>query len=157
MSVTVLRVAAGAIVFAFGVGKFLHHAREAASFAKYGLPDPSHFVYAIGVVEIGFGALLVLGLATRLAALSLAGNLVGAIATAGPVEGGAINLGLAPALLVAMLVLLWTGGGRWSVDGVLRPRLPTTFERAGPLVALVLRLALDERSLARRRPRPTFS
>jgi putative oxidoreductase len=69
------------------------------------------------VVEIVGGLLLLLGLATRPAALMLAGDMVGAIVTAGRVEGGAINLGLAPALLLGMLVLLWIGPGRWALDG----------------------------------------
>ena len=62
------------------------------------------------------GALLIAGLLTRPAAALLAGDMVGAIVTAGRVEGGAINLVLAPSLLVAMLFLLWAGPGRWAVD-----------------------------------------
>jgi|SRR5581483_744066 len=117
-----LRAASGAILIAFGAGKFLDHASEAASFTAYGLPRPGAFVYAVGAVELGFGVLLVAGLATRAAALVLAGNLAGAIATAGPVEGGPINLGLAPALLAAMLVLVWSGGGRLALDGLVKRR-----------------------------------
>jgi putative oxidoreductase len=117
-----LRLAAGAVLIGFGLSKFTHHAREAASFERYGLPDPSVFAYAIGTVELCGGSLLVLGLATRFAALVLAGNMLGAIATAGRVEGGLINLGLAPGLLVVMLLLIWVGAGRWSLDGLLRAR-----------------------------------
>jgi putative oxidoreductase len=112
-----IRVAAGAIFLVFGIYKFTDHAHERASFDEYGLPSPGLFAYAIGLVEIVGGLLLLLGLATRPAALMLAGDMVGAIATAGRVEGGAINLGLAPALLVGMLVLLWIGPGRWALDG----------------------------------------
>jgi putative oxidoreductase len=121
----VLRVAAGAIFIGFGQSKFAHHARETASFESYGLPFPSEFVYVIGTAEIVFGILLVLGLATRLAALAMAGNMVGAIATGGRVDGGFVNLGLAPALLVAMLVLVWTGPGAYSVDALLLRRFGT--------------------------------
>jgi hypothetical protein len=32
------------------------------------------------------------------------------------VQGGAFHLGVAPALLVLMLVLVWSGGTRWSLD-----------------------------------------
>jgi putative oxidoreductase len=42
--------------------------------------------------------------------------MVGAIATAGVVVGGPIHLGLAPALLVAMLYLLWAGSGPAAID-----------------------------------------
>src|SRR6266849_3626753 len=104
----ILRLTAGAILVAFGAAKFTNHGAEAASFDRYGLPDPNLFVYAIGA--------LVLGLGTRLAAIVLAGNMIGAIATAGRVEGGFVNLGLAPALLLVLLVLAARGGGRWSLD-----------------------------------------
>jgi putative oxidoreductase len=118
-----LRLASGSIFLGFGVGKFSHHTKESASFSSYGLPFPDEFVYAIGATELVFGGLLILGLLTRLAALALAGDMIGAIVTAGRVDGGAINLGLAPALLVVMLVLLWAGPGRVSIDALLLDRL----------------------------------
>ena len=68
------------------------------------------------MLEVVGGVLLIVGLLTRAAAALLAGDMVGAIVTAGRVEGGAINLGLAPALLVGMLFLLWAGPGRWAAD-----------------------------------------
>ena len=120
---TVLRVAAGAIFIGFGQSKFVHHAKEVRSFDRYGLPAPEVFTYAIGTVELVGGLLLVLGLATRLVAPALAGNMVGAIATGGRVHGGFVNLGLAPLLLVGMLFLLWAGAGRFSLDEVLARRL----------------------------------
>jgi uncharacterized membrane protein YphA (DoxX/SURF4 family) len=36
------------------------------------------------------------------------------------VDGGFVNLGLAPMLLVAMLFLVWAGAGRFSLDERLR-------------------------------------
>jgi putative oxidoreductase len=111
-----IRIAAGGIFIVFGIGKFTDHAKETASFELYGLPAPGAFAYAIGAVEIVFGILLALGLGTRIAALALGGDMLGAIVTAGRVEGGAINLVLAPALLVGMLALLWVGSGRWALD-----------------------------------------
>jgi putative oxidoreductase len=111
-----IRLVGGTIFLLFGVYKFTDHAKETASFESYGLPSPSLFAYAIGVVEIAGGLLLLLGLLTRPAALVLAGDMVGAVATAGPTEGGGINLGLAPLLLVWMLVLAWIGPGRWALD-----------------------------------------
>ena len=111
-----IRLVAGVIFLLFGIYKFTDHGHETESFDSYGPPSPSLFAYAIGVLEVGAGLLLVLGLVTRPAALALAGDMVGAIVTAGRVEGGAINLGLAPALLVGMLALLWLGPGRWALD-----------------------------------------
>jgi putative oxidoreductase len=116
LTIALLRIASGAIFVIFGVDKFTAHGSEASSFAKYGLPHPGTFAYVIGAVELIFGLLLLAGLGTRLAALVLAGDMVGVISTAGRVEGGALNLGLAPALLVVMLLLVLAGAGRWSLD-----------------------------------------
>jgi uncharacterized membrane protein YphA (DoxX/SURF4 family) len=78
----VLRFTAGAILVVFGAAKFADHGAEAASFDRYGLPDPNLFVYAIGALELGLGVLL----------------------------------GLAPALLLVLLVLTLRDAGRWSLD-----------------------------------------
>jgi putative oxidoreductase len=119
----VARLLSGTIFILFGLGKFVSHATEAASFHRYGLPSPSAFAYAVGILEVVGGLLLLLGLAVRPVALALAGNMVGAISTAGRIDGGAINLGLAPALLVVMLALVWTGAGERSLDARLAARL----------------------------------
>ena len=111
-----IRVVAGAIFLGFSVGKFTRHGAESAALDRYGLPFPDAFTYAVGVVELLGGVLLVLGLGTRIAALALACDMGGAITTAGRVEGGPVHLGLAPALLVMMLLLLWIGPGDRSLD-----------------------------------------
>jgi putative oxidoreductase len=118
-----VRLAAGGIFVGFGLSKFTHHAKEARSFARYGLPDPEVFTYATGTLELTLGIALLLGLLTRLTALGLAGNMVGAICTGGRVDGGFVNLVLAPILLVAMLFLVRVGAGRWSLDGLIARRL----------------------------------
>jgi putative oxidoreductase len=107
-AMAVARVAAGLVFLGFGVAKFVNHATELRSFREYGLPLPEAFVYAVGVVEIVGGLLLVLGVATRLSALVLATDMVGAIVVSGIKEGEPISLTLAPALLVVMLLLLWS-------------------------------------------------
>ena len=43
-----LRRAAGGVFVAFGVGKFINHGSELASFKTYGLPAPELFVVVIG-------------------------------------------------------------------------------------------------------------
>jgi putative oxidoreductase len=103
----VARVVAGLVFLGFGAAKFLNHATEVDSFHTYGLPWPDAFVYAIGAVEVVGGLLLILGLATRFAALALAADMLGAIAVSGIKEGEPISLTLAPALLVIMVLLLW--------------------------------------------------
>lgn len=118
------RLGAGAVFVAFGAGKFASHAAEADSFERYGLPHPDTFVYAIGALELVGGALLIVGLATRLAALGLAGDMVGAIIVSGILRGEAISLTLAPAQLAAMLYLLWAGPGCRALDRRLASHAP---------------------------------
>jgi putative oxidoreductase len=103
-----VRWLSGAIFVIFGIGKFSSHGHEVASFQTYGLPSPDAFVYLVGTLEIVGGALLIAGLLVRPVAMVLAGNMVGAIAVSGVGQGEAWpSLTLAPALLVAMLFLLW--------------------------------------------------
>ena len=77
-------------------------------------------VVAIGVIELIGGLLVIVGFLTRPAALVLAGDMVGAIVVSGIAKGEVISLTLAPAELLAMLGLLWTGPGRHA----LRPSPP---------------------------------
>jgi len=115
----VARVVGGGVFVAFGVGKFTQHASEVASFEEYGLPAPDAFVYAIGVVEIVGGLLLVLGFLTRPAALALAGDMVAEIIVSGLALGEAVSLTVAPAELAVCLYLLWTGPGMLALDRLL--------------------------------------
>ena len=110
------RLIAGGIFIAFGAGKFLNHGAELASFQAYGLPSPDLFVSAIGALELLGGVALILGLGTRVAAAALAGDMVGAIVVSGLARGEVISLTIAPALLLAMLFLVWTGGGRHALE-----------------------------------------
>ena len=102
-----LRVLSGGVFVVFGVGKFVNHTAELASFKSYGLPVPGLFVIAIGVIELVGGALLISGRLLGPTALVLAGDMIGAIVVSGVSKGEIISLTLAPALLVAMIVQLW--------------------------------------------------
>jgi putative oxidoreductase len=120
---TVVRIVTGALFVSFSLGKFVDHAQESADFDHYGIPAPEVATYLVGALELVCGLLLVIGLCTRPAALLLALNLIGAIATAGRVDGGTFHLGVGPAMLVAMLFLVWAGSGRLALDRLLRVRL----------------------------------
>jgi putative oxidoreductase len=112
----VARLGAGGVFVVFGAGKFVNHASELASFKTYGLPLPEAFVVVIGVIELVGGLLLIGGLATRPAALVLAGDMIGAIVVSGIGLGELVSLTLAPAQLVICLLLLWTGPGMLALD-----------------------------------------
>jgi putative oxidoreductase len=115
VAVLVARVVAGGVFVVFGIGKFVNHASEVRSFQDYGLPAPDAFVYVIGAIEIVGGLLLILGLATRPAALVLAGDMVGAIVVSGIALGEVISLTLAPVELALCLFLLWNGPGPYAL------------------------------------------
>jgi putative oxidoreductase len=119
---TAVRVVTGVFFIFVSIGKFTDHAQEVADFDRYGAPIPDIAVYGVGALELLGGIALVLGLATRVAALLLAGDMIGAIATAGRVDGGSFHLGVAPTLLVAMLFLLWAGPALLALDNRLLTR-----------------------------------
>ena len=119
---TVTRWVAAGIFLGFGVTKFANHAAELASFRHYPLPAPGLFVYLVGALEIGSGLLLAAGLLTRLAALTLAADMIGAVVVSGLARGEIISLTLAPLLLVAMIILIRFGAGAWSLDSWLAAR-----------------------------------
>jgi putative oxidoreductase len=123
---TVVRVLTGLFFMSTGVGKFADHAKEVEEFRGFEVPWPEVAVPLVGTVELVGGLLLVVGLLTRPAALVLAGNMIGALATAGRVEGGSFHLVYAPALLILMGFLCWAGPGRLSLDARMAAR------RSGP-------------------------
>lgn len=118
----VLRVASGLFFMFTGIGKFLTFGSEVDHFAEFGIPWPSIAVVLAGLVEAVGGFLLVIGLLVRPVALALAATMAIAIATAGRELGGPFHLGVAPALLVLMLVLAWSGGTWRSIDALVLAR-----------------------------------
>jgi putative oxidoreductase len=116
----------GGVFVAFGLGKFVGHASELASFKSYGLPAPELFVVAIGVIELVGGALLIAGVWVRVAAFVLAMDMVGAIVVSGLAKGELVSLTVAPAELAAMLMLLRVGPGsrRRNAPRGMPPRRP---------------------------------
>ena len=88
------------------------------------LPDLT--VYLIGTLEFVGGLLLILGLLTRPIALALAGNMIGALATAGRIEPNFNHVALPIMLVVCLVVLVRTGAGHFSVDRAAHGRLART-------------------------------
>jgi len=135
-----IRLGVGGVFLSSGIVKFLFDNQGPGRFAKIGLPDATQLAYFVGTVEIVCGALLVLGLFVRLAALPLIVDMGVAIVTtklpllfgAGPEPVAAMpKTGfwafayqgrLDVTMLVACVFLAAVGGGLWSLDAILSRR-----------------------------------
>ncbi len=118
-----LRVLFGWQFFLAGRGKLLHLDRTAEFFSSLHLPAPGAHALGIGLLECAGGLLLVAGAGTRVFSTLLAGTMIVALATAHRAELLADGLdGLFAAApfpyLVATVVLLVTGPGRFALDTV---------------------------------------
>ena len=113
---TAVAVVAGVFFVSVGLSHLADHDAEVADFRRYQVPWPSLAIWAVGVVELAGGLALVAGLLVRPTAAVLAGDMVGVVATAGRVEGGFMNLVVAPVLLLAMVFLVWSGPGALTMD-----------------------------------------
>lgn len=114
---TVVRVLVGLFFVSSGLPKLINHEMFAVAFTGWGLPAPDLFVYAVGIVEVVFGLALALGVAARAVALVLAVNMVGAILTAGLVDGG-FHLVAPPILGLLCALIAYRGGGAWQLRPV---------------------------------------
>jgi len=81
-AVILIRLMVGLVFFEEGIQKFLFPAVQGAGrFARIGIPAPVATAYFVGAVEIVCGALIVIGLFTRLAAIPLLIDISVAIAS----------------------------------------------------------------------------
>ena len=119
-----IRILVGAVFFSEGIQKFLFSdALGVGRFAKSGIPEPAMAAPFVGVVEIVFGAFLLLGFLTRLSALPLLIDISVAIAaTKVPLlldKGfwvAAHEARTDVSMLLGLIFLLIVGAGPWSVD-----------------------------------------
>ena len=138
-AVILTRLLVGLVFFEEGIQKFLFPAvMGTGRFARIGIPAPEVMGPFVGGVEIACGALLVLGLLTRLATVPLLVDITVAIlSTKVPIL---LGHGYGPftlpqltrygfwsmaseartdfAMLVGLLFLLIVGGGPWSLDAL---------------------------------------
>ena len=109
-SLTRVAILSGVIFFFAGLVKFAFHHWELHAFRSFGLPFPSELEILAGVLETCGGVLLVLRRWITPTAALLSITMVVAIVSSGIGNGDVIpSLTLAPALLAAMLFLLYRG------------------------------------------------
>jgi putative oxidoreductase len=140
-SVILIRLVVGGVFLSEGIQKFLYPAENGVGrFTKIGIPAPEVMAPFVGVVEIVCGALILIGLLTRLAAIPLIINmLVAILSTKIPILLGqgfwGFSLRTLPyygfwgmaheartdfAMLLGSIFLLIVGAGTWSLDARLR-------------------------------------
>ncbi len=129
-AVAIIRLMVGAVFLSEGIQKFLFPAEVGAGrFAKIGFESPELVAQLVACFEIGCGALVLLGLATRLAVVPLIIIMLKAIgSTKLPIlqdEGFwkmAHEARTDWSMLLGSIFLLIVGGGRWSLDARLAQR-----------------------------------
>ncbi len=129
-AVLLVRLLVGAVFLSEGIQKLLFPAALGAGrFATIGIPWPGILGPFVGVVEIVFGSLVMVGLLTRVATLPLLVDITVAIATTKiPMllkDGfwkAAHEARTDWAMLLGLLFLLWVGGGPLSIDSWLERR-----------------------------------
>lgn len=122
-----IRLIVGTVFLSEGIQKFLFPAiRGAGRFEKIGLPAPEFLGIFTGTFEILCGALILLGLLTRLASIPLIIIMLVAIVTTKAevlAEQGFWEMMHGSrtdwSMLLGSIFLLVKGGGFWSVDRVL--------------------------------------
>lgn len=125
-----VRLMVGGIFLSEGIQKFLFPDELGVGrFLKIGIPAPHVMAPFVGVIEISCGALLLLGLLTRLAALPLIIDMLVAIVTTKiPIllQDGFWKMAHEArtdyAMLLGSLFLLIVGAGPWSCDAWLTKR-----------------------------------
>jgi putative oxidoreductase len=125
-AIILVRVLVGWVFLSEGIEKFLFsESLGVGRFMKIGIPAPEIMAPFVGVVEIVFGALILLGLFTRLASIPLLIDIVVAILTTKIpmlLESGFWKMAHEArtdlSMLLGLLFLLILGGGRWSLDGI---------------------------------------
>ena len=139
-AVVLIRLMIGAVFLSEGILKFLLPAELGAGrFAKIGIPAPEFFGPFVGGVEVICGALLLIGLLTRLVAVPLLISIsVAILSTKIPILLGHGFWGFSLmklsrygflsmmheartdlCMLLGLIFLLIVGAGRWSPDALL--------------------------------------
>jgi putative oxidoreductase len=147
-----VRLLVGSVFLSEGIQKFLFpDALGVGRFVKIGIPYPEIMAPFVGVFEIGCGALLILGLLTRLAAIPMIVNIsVAILSTKIPILlGRGIWIFSPPkagvsgfwamaheartdfSMLLGALFLLIVGAGSWSLDALFFPSPSKAEKRAG--------------------------
>jgi uncharacterized membrane protein YphA (DoxX/SURF4 family) len=127
-AVVLIRILVGWVFISEGIQKFLFpDALGVGRFTKIGIPWPRVLAPSVGAIEIVCGTLVLLGLLTRYAAMPLLGVIATALYSTKLVTFAKVGLWSTlheartdVSMLLALIFLLFVGGGSWSLDGAVR-------------------------------------
>lgn len=118
-----MRVALAALFVPAGLGKFLNHEAYVERFERWGYGAAAgELALLAGAVEVICGLLLLAGVVPRAAALALIGTMLGALATAGRVDGGR-DVWLPLVAIAGLAVVARWGAGRWALGSRIARRV----------------------------------
>lgn len=125
-AIAILRIVVGLVFVAHGYQKVFvfGHAGVAQGFAGMGVPAPTLTAALVAALELLGGVALILGVGTRIAAILLACDMLGAILLVHGPNGFFLPTGaeFAFTLLGAATALAVAGAGTASIDGILSRR-----------------------------------
>jgi len=128
-SILLIRIPVGLIFLTQGILKYIDPGMGVARFTRIGFPYPYFTAHFVGTFEIVCGALVLLGLWTRAAAVPLLIVISTAIVTTKIPELSRPNQGFwfmvsdartDFAMFCSLLFLIASGGGAWSLDALRR-------------------------------------
>jgi putative oxidoreductase len=125
--IVLIRLAVGLIFWTQGILKFIDPKMGVERFTRIGFPHPYFTAHFVGAFEIACGALVLIGLLTRAAAVPLLIVIAIAVTTTKIPELSRANQGFwfmvsdartDFAMFCSLLFLIFAGGGAWSVDAI---------------------------------------
>ena len=126
LGIALVRIITGCVFLAHGYQKFFIFGLDGATgaFGQMGVPAPTITAPLVAIVELAGGLALILGFLTRLAAIGLAINMLGAIAFVRLKGGFFIPNGAEYeiVLCVACVALAIAGAGAVSIDEAIASR-----------------------------------
>ena len=110
----VVRSLLGLLFVGMGLSHFVMYDQYARMFAHWEIPMPQIAVFVIGAIQLVCGGLLGFGVVVRPACLVLATIMIGALVTAGRIDGG-VHLVVPPVLFMLLVFMAWSRGryGAW--------------------------------------------